>query len=81
MDIEDIDKQAKKADGLLTTLGVIWEKHWKKLMVLAVLAPLVWFCSLVVEEVENPTEDEYYIGAAPDTVGVDTVYMLNDTIE
>jgi hypothetical protein len=81
MDLEDIDKQAKKADGLLTTLGVIWDKHWKKLLVLAVLTPIIWFCSLVVEEVENPTEevvpgDEYYIGEEPDTI-----YMLKDTIE
>jgi hypothetical protein len=87
MNIEDINKQAKKVGRLLTTIETIWSKHWKTLLVIVVITPVIWFCSLVVEEVDNPTEEVDFVGADTSFViedhylATDSVYYLNDTIE
>jgi len=62
MDIKKVEETVKKSENLINTIWGVLTRNWGKLIILVLIAAAVWFTMLVIEEVENPTEDsnEYY---------------------
>jgi len=62
MDIKKVEDTIKKSESLINTTWGILTRNWGKLIVICLIAISVWFTMLVMDEVENPTEDsdEYY---------------------
>ena len=57
MDIEKVEDTVKKSESLINTVWGVLVRNWGKLLVIALIACTIWFAMLVMDEVENPTEE------------------------
>lgn len=52
------NKDLDKADSFLTKIGLIWKKHWLKILILLLCYGAYKFCCLVAEEMDKESVQE-----------------------
>lgn len=57
MDFKKVENTVKKSESLINTIWGVLARNWGKLIVLILIAGAVWFSILVIDEIENPSED------------------------
>lgn len=61
MDIDKATEKLGKVDGFLTQWGVLWKKHWGKIIIIAIGGFIYWVDSLPeVEETPVEAVDAYH---------------------
>jgi hypothetical protein len=63
---DEIGKKLELADSWLTKVGIIWKKHWGKLLIIGSIAGVYYFMKWAMSlPVETQTEQvDYYIDSA-----------------
>lgn len=80
----DLDKGTNvldKADGFLTSFGVILKKHWGKLLIIGIGAAFYWFGKEVLNEMDKMEEDPYYDEYYNDEYYDEEGYLIEQTYE